>query len=188
MRPAAPAAPVESPADFSPADFGLAESLLRRVRQDGATLDETREQALDAVEAPNGARILHGLVEEAVDRFRESSLIVMEGVKGMAAQVGRERAENGRLRQTCATLEANGNSLAENMELNIKATAELEGELEAALEELTTAKAYIDKLQRDKLQRELAEKKGGGGAREAQEAGGGGGAEAGGAVEAVVAA
>jgi hypothetical protein len=136
-------------------DLRLAEDVLRRVRADGEELDAIRNQAVDAVESPSGHRILHGLLEETIDRFRASSMVTMDGMKAMMSLVTEnqqrlnyERQENEKLRNACAQLEANGNALAENMEANIQMNHELEMELEGALEELNNARADIERLER----------------------------------------
>ncbi|GMH75119.1 hypothetical protein TL16_g06657 [Triparma laevis f. inornata] len=89
----------------SKADTDVTTLLMTRMVQDAQTLDDLRAQAAVAVNAETGAPILHGMIEEIIELFRNSSRVTLDSVNSLAEKITEKQVtiqqllrENGELK------------------------------------------------------------------------------------------
>ncbi|GMH73238.1 hypothetical protein TrRE_jg11988 [Triparma retinervis] len=130
---------------------GAATSLLEvavgRMKRDASQLDVIRTQAFDAVNTSSGASILHGLLEETVQMFRDSSEATLGGINELVGGVEGMGEKERVLRKEIEEWEETAERLGGQVEEGEERIAELEGNLE----EIKGVVAEMDEELRDKL-------------------------------------
>jgi hypothetical protein len=106
------------------------------MKKDASALDVIRTQAFDAVGVAGGASILHGLLEETVQMFRDSARATLDGINEVVG--GREREEE-RIRMRVREMEKEIEEWEETAE-------RLGGQVEEGEDRIRELEGLVDRL------------------------------------------
>lgn len=131
----------------SKADQDVTTLLMTRMVQDAQTLDDIRAQAAVAVNAETGARILHGMIEEIIELFRNSSRVTLDSVNSLAQKITDGQVTIQQLLREKQELSAGSGQLSDVVKQMEKREKELEAQIKYMSSEVEDGNTYIASLE-----------------------------------------
>ncbi|GMH83780.1 hypothetical protein TrST_g4913 [Triparma strigata] len=131
----------------SKADQDVTTLLMTRMVQDAQTLDDIRAQAAVAVNAETGARILHGMIEEIIELFRNSSRVTLDSVNSLAQKITDGQVTIQQLLREKQELSAGSGQLSDVVKQMEKREKELEAQIKYMSSEVEDSNTYIASLE-----------------------------------------